>query len=129
MSAVAMMKSQCMQTIRTHIVGKSDFTQSDHKTRCRSFENFSGACKVCRLSISCIKFSFQKVSINRKYKSCQEMKMILRLMVCCPSMKVPHHFHSRIMGDFRDINPNRTGGGGGRMPHPLCFLSVVAKWN
>ena len=37
MSVVAM-ESQCMNAIRTHLVDKSDFIISDHKTRCKSFQ-------------------------------------------------------------------------------------------
>ena len=40
MSVVAM-KSQCMKTILINLVDKSDFTLSDHKTRCKFFSNAS----------------------------------------------------------------------------------------
>ena len=30
------MESQCMKTVMIHIVEKSDFILSDHKTRCKS---------------------------------------------------------------------------------------------
>ena len=33
-------ESQCMKTIRTHLVDKSNFMLSDHKTRCKSFQQF-----------------------------------------------------------------------------------------
>ena len=36
--AVVAMKSQCMKTIMIHLVDKSDFMLSDHKTRCRSLQ-------------------------------------------------------------------------------------------
>ena len=37
MSVVAM-ESQCMKTIMIHLVDKSDFILSDHKTRCKSLQ-------------------------------------------------------------------------------------------
>ena len=32
------MKPQCMKTIMIHLVDKSDFILSDHKTRCKSLQ-------------------------------------------------------------------------------------------
>ena len=37
MSVVAM-ESQCINTITKHLVDKSDFVLSDHKTRCKSLQ-------------------------------------------------------------------------------------------
>ena len=37
MSVVAM-EFQCNKTIMKHLVGKSDLTLSDHKTRCKSLQ-------------------------------------------------------------------------------------------
>ena len=36
--AVAAMESQCMKTIRIHLVDKSDFILSDHKIRCETLQ-------------------------------------------------------------------------------------------
>ena len=35
---VVAIESQCMKTIMIHLVDKSDFILSDHKTRCRSLQ-------------------------------------------------------------------------------------------
>ena len=37
MSVVAM-ESHCMNTVTIHLVDKSDFILSDHKTRCKSLQ-------------------------------------------------------------------------------------------
>ena len=37
MSVVAM-ESHCMKTVTIHLVDKSDFILSDHKTRCKSLQ-------------------------------------------------------------------------------------------
>ena len=37
---VVAMESQRMKTIMKHLVDKSDFILSDHKTRCKSLEQF-----------------------------------------------------------------------------------------
>ena len=37
MSVVAM-ESQCMKTIMIHLIDKSDFILSDHKTPCKSLQ-------------------------------------------------------------------------------------------
>ena len=37
MSVVAMV-SYCMKTVKIHLVNKSDFILSDHKTRCKSLQ-------------------------------------------------------------------------------------------
>ena len=37
---VVAMELQCMKTIMKHLVDKSDFILSDHKTRCKSLEQF-----------------------------------------------------------------------------------------
>ena len=35
---VVAMEFQCIKTIMKHLVGKSDFMLSDHKTRCKSLQ-------------------------------------------------------------------------------------------
>ena len=36
--SVVGMESQCMKTIMIHLVDKSDFMLSNHKTRCKSLQ-------------------------------------------------------------------------------------------
>ena len=38
--SVVVMESQCMKTTMIHLVDKSDFILSDHKTRCKSLQLF-----------------------------------------------------------------------------------------
>ena len=35
---VVAMESQCMNTIMIHLIDKSDFVVSDHKTRCKTLQ-------------------------------------------------------------------------------------------
>ena len=66
MSTVAM-ESQCMKTIMIHLVEKSDFILTDHKTRYKSF--LLELVKSVDCDFSCAMLAFQKIPVSRKYKS------------------------------------------------------------
>ena len=75
MSVVAV-ESQCMKTIMIHLVDKSDFILSDHKTlqifAVIPVEHVKS--KDC--DFSCTKLALKKISASRKYKSSQEIRTI-----------------------------------------------------
>ena len=50
MSVVAM-ESQCMKAIMVHLVDKSDFLLSDHKTHCKSLQYFQMSSRSLRTVI------------------------------------------------------------------------------
>ena len=43
---VVAMESQCMKTIKIHLVDKSDFILTDHETRCKSKSLFQKFCHL-----------------------------------------------------------------------------------
>ena len=61
MSIVAM-KSQCMKTIIIHLIDKSDFILSDHKTLCKSFiVILVELANSVDCNFSCTKLALQKI--------------------------------------------------------------------
>ena len=87
------MESQCMKTIVIHLIDKSDFILSDHKTRWQSTLQIFAVvpAELARsedCDFSCIKLALQKVSVSHKYKSCQETGTKL------------YYFHPRIIEGF-----------------------------
>ena len=77
MSVVAI-ESRCMKTIRTHLVDNSGFILSDHKKTLQIFPTtLVKLAKSTDSDFFCTKLVFQKVSIDCKYKSSQEINTIL----------------------------------------------------
>ena len=71
--SVLALESECMKSIAIHLVDKSDFIPSDHKTRCKFCSNPVELAKSEDCDFSCIKFALQKVSVNRKYKLAERL--------------------------------------------------------
>ena len=66
-----------MKPIMNHLVDKSDFILSDHKTRCKFFAVIPAELESEDCNFSCKKLALQKISVSRKYKSSQEISTIL----------------------------------------------------
>ena len=95
------MKSQCMKTIMAHLVDKSDFILSDHKTRCKFFAVIPvELAKSEDCDFSCIKLAIHKVTVRRKYTSSQEISTILCELVSWPALNKLYYFHPRIIEGF-----------------------------
>ena len=65
-----------MKTIMIHLVDKSDFILSDHKTLQILGVIPAELAKSEDCDFSCVKPALQKVSVSRKYKSSQEISSI-----------------------------------------------------
>ena len=73
MSVVAM-ESQCMKIIMIHVVDKSDFILSDHKTGCKSLQQFQLSLQSLRTVI------FPALSLpSRKFHSVVNINLANRL--------------------------------------------------
>ena len=101
MSVVAM-ESQCMKTIMIHLVGKSDFMPSDHKTHCKSLQQFQlNLAKSENCDFSCIKLALQKVWVNHKYNLAKTLAPYF--VSWCASLNKLYHFHPRMIEGIGDL--------------------------
>ena len=75
------MKSQCVRTIRVHVLDRSDFMLPDANVSSNQFYLVEFA-KSAGCDFFCNRLAFKKKSFNHKYRSNQENDTKLCWMVC-----------------------------------------------